>query len=78
MKLELITQNKKLKDKWNDEILNQIAEKRFRSRLAARISVPTFEELCEKQPSKLEVASESPALPGVVISPSEGRDRHDS
>jgi hypothetical protein len=48
-KVELLKQDRQLKEKWNDKTLTHIAERRLRHDIAARIPLLSFEEFCNHQ-----------------------------
>jgi hypothetical protein len=46
---QLLSQNRQLKQRWNDETLHRIAEKRLRQEIAARLSLMSFQEFRKRQ-----------------------------
>jgi hypothetical protein len=63
-KQELLVQEKSLASKWNDETLTRVAERRFRTDLATRIPLPSFEEYCQQHHRK--GLAQQELLPGFV------------
>jgi len=46
--VQLLSQDRKLKQKWNDETLYRIAEKRLRQEIVARLPLRSFQEFCDR------------------------------
>ena len=57
--VELLKQDRQLKDKWNDQTLTHIAERRLRHDIAARIPLLSFEEFYNRQRHEREASQES-------------------
>ena len=57
--VELLKQDRQLKDKWNDQTLTHIAERRLRQDIAARIPLLSFEEFYNRQRHEREASQES-------------------
>ncbi|MCI0623422.1 MAG: replication initiator protein A [Acidobacteria bacterium] len=62
-KLELLAQDKRLRETWNDETLTRVAERRLRQDIAVRIPLLTMEEFRNQQKGR---RSEQELLPGFV------------
>ena len=63
-KVELLEQDKQLKDKWNDKTLTHIAERRLIQDIAARIPLLSLEEFYNRQRHEREASPDS--LPGFL------------
>ena len=51
-RLELLEQDKRLKDRWNEQTLQVLAENKVRSDIAKRLSIMTFPEFCKREQRK--------------------------
>lgn len=68
---ELISQDRKLKEKYSESTLSNLAEKRFRQDITTRIPLMTFQEFCEQAPQRNDSGQQ--LLPGFVASQSSPR-----
>jgi hypothetical protein len=58
-KSELLDQDRRLKDKWNDQTLTHIAEKKMKHDIATRIPLLSFEKFCNRERHEHERRQES-------------------
>jgi hypothetical protein len=65
----LLSQDQRLKEKWKEETLYRIAEKRLRQEIATRVPLMPFQEFCERQRQKTN--SDRPMCPVLEVERSE-------
>jgi Replication initiator protein A len=68
---ELISQDRKLKEKYSEATLSNLAEKRFRQDITTRIPLMTFQEFCDEQRQRDDSGQQ--LFPGFVASQSTSR-----
>jgi hypothetical protein len=61
---QLLSQDQRLKQRWDEETLYRIAEKRLREEIAARVSSMTFQEFSEQH--RLKIDSDRQLPPGCI------------